>query len=76
MKDAVLLELASRWEREARPPGHEDHSEASKVQNATASGERQALRACADTLRALVDMLGEEPKSRESAPARSFPTER
>lgn len=59
MKDAVLLELAARWEIDAIDPDVTDVSDAAKVPNAIARGERQALRACADTLRALVQMLGE-----------------
>lgn len=59
MKDAVLLELAARWESDAIAPDVTDGSEAAKVPNAIAQGERQALRACADTLRSLVQMLGE-----------------
>lgn len=61
MKDAILLELASRWEREADPQagcGYPDteggHRLAGKHE-----GERETLRMCADTLRTLVDMLGD-----------------
>lgn len=59
MNDAVLLELARRWEREAVAPDCADGSEAAKVPNAIAHGERQAMRACADTLRSLVQMIGD-----------------
>ena len=51
MKDAVLLELANRWELEAKAPDCEDGSEAAKVSNAAGHAHRQAMRACADTLR-------------------------
>ena len=59
MNDAVLLQLARRWERDATDPGPEDGSEAAKISNATAHGRRQGLRACADTLRMLVQMIGD-----------------
>ena len=59
MKDAVLLELATRWELEAKAPDCEDGSEAAKVSSAAGHAHRQALRACADTLRSLVGMLGD-----------------
>lgn len=61
MKDAVLLELANRWELEAKAPDCEDGSEAAKVSNAAGHAHRQAMRACADTLRSLVKMLGDPP---------------
>ena len=73
MKDAVLLELAARWEREAKAPDCEDGGESAKVPNAIASGERRALRACADTLRTLVDMLGDGAQNRELRVTRSLP---
>lgn len=60
MKDAVLLELAARWEREAKTPDCEDGSDEAKVSRAAGHAHRQALRACADTLRNLVQMLGED----------------
>lgn len=59
MKDAVLLELAARWERDAKAPDCEDGSEEAKISNAKARGERETLRMCADTLRSLVQMLGD-----------------
>ena len=59
MKDAVLMELAARWEREAKAPEVEDGSETAKVANAIARGERQGMRMCADGLRMLVQMLGD-----------------
>ena len=73
MKDAVLLELVARWEREAKAPECEDGSEAAKIPNAIASGERRALRACADTLRMLVNMLGEGSTNRDLKVTRSLP---
>lgn len=59
MKDAVLLELAARWEREAAPPEAMDGSDEAKVGNAKAQATRETLRACADSLRVLVEMLGD-----------------
>jgi homospermidine synthase len=76
MKDAVLLELAARWEREARSPDCSDGSEAAKVPNAIAQGERQALHACADTLRSLVQMLGEGDRNQPLYIARQSIAER
>lgn len=62
MKDAVLLELAKRWEREATAPNCEDGSDDAKVGNAIAKGRREAKRECADGLRMLVGMLGDAPE--------------
>ena len=59
MKDAVLIELAARWEREAKPPNVENGSDDYKIPNAVAKGRREGMRECADTLRSLVSMLGE-----------------
>lgn len=58
MKDAVLLELASRWERDAEPPICSDGSPGAAISNAEAHGRRQGLRECADALRMLVTLLG------------------
>lgn len=58
MKDAVLLELASRWERDAVATQCEDGSPAAAIGNAEAHGRRQGLRECADGLRMLVQLLG------------------
>ena len=59
MKDAILVELAARWDRDATDPHIEDGSEDAKIRNAISRGERQAKRECADTIRTLVKMLGE-----------------
>jgi len=59
MNDSVLLELARRWELDARTPNAMDGSDEAKIPNAIAEGERQAKRECADTLRSLVLMLGQ-----------------
>ena len=61
MKDAILIEIACRWEREATPP---------KVVPAIVSTNelldetqrklaREAKRECADALRTLVALLGD-----------------
>lgn len=59
MKDAILVELAARWDRDATSPNDEDGSEEAKIRNAISRGERQAKRECADTIRVLVQILGE-----------------
>lgn len=58
MNDAVLIELARRWEMDAREPVAMDGSDEARIPNAIAQGERQAKRECADMLRTLVSMLG------------------
>ena len=59
MKDAILIELAARWERDAKCPQCEDGSPDAQVGNALARGSREAKRECADGLRMLVSMLGD-----------------
>lgn len=76
MNDAVLLELARRWEREAKAPDVEDGSENAKVGNAEAHGQRQGLRACADTLRTLVQMLGDGDRNQPLYIAKQASAER
>lgn len=58
MKDAILLELANRWEHDARVPDCEDGSAEDVLPNATARGRRETKRECADALRMLVGLLG------------------
>ena len=60
MKDAILIELAARWDRDAVAPQCEDGSEEAKIRNAVNRGERQAKRECADTIRTLVQLVGGE----------------
>jgi hypothetical protein len=62
MKDAVLLELAARWERDAKAPQCEDGAEAARLSNAKQAGNREGRRECADALRMLVALLGEAPE--------------
>jgi len=60
MKEAILLELAVRWERDAnKTPECSDGSEEAKIPNAVEKGRREGKRACAYGLRMLVDMLGD-----------------
>ena len=58
MKNAVILELAARWEKDAIDPEVCDGSEDARIPNAKASGAREQLRACADTLKMLVQIIG------------------
>jgi hypothetical protein len=63
MKSYVLLELAKRWEQDAVEPVTQDGAEQAKIRNAVSQGERQAKRECADALRMLVSILGDESRS-------------
>ncbi len=58
MNDAVLLELAKRWEDDAKPQVAIDGSSGAEIQNAVDRGHRECKRECADTLRSLVELLG------------------
>ena len=60
MKDAVLLELVARWEREAVAPDCEDGSLEAQRGNDIARGRREGLRECADALRMLISIIGYE----------------
>ena len=60
MKSAILLELAARWERDARPPQCEDGAPQAQLTNAEYKGERRAKGLCAEDLRALVRLLGDD----------------
>lgn len=62
MKDAILLELARRWDLDAVSPDCEDGSPEARYINGIASGRRETKRECADTLRTLVGILGDEEK--------------
>lgn len=59
MNDAILLELAKRWEADARESRVENGADDARIGNAVSMGERQAKRECADALRTLVAMLGD-----------------
>ena len=61
MKDAILLELASRWEQESKTPECQDGSPEAEISNAKSSGRRECKRECADTLRTLISMIGDRP---------------
>ena len=58
MNPQIMLELASRWERDAKAPEIEAGGEENLILNATERGESQGKRECADTLRMLVQLLG------------------
>jgi len=63
MKDAILIELAERWERETHNGllnAEREVGPAGDVQAAKDTGRRETLRECADTLRTLIGMLGNE----------------
>jgi hypothetical protein len=60
MKSAILLELAARWERDARPPQCEDGAPEAQLTNAQYKGERRAKGMCAEDLRVLVRVLGDD----------------
>ena len=56
MKEHILNELAAKWERDAAPPNCEDSSnEATR-----ASGFRKGQAQCADQLRQLIKLLGDD----------------
>lgn len=59
MKDAILLELAWRWERDAKEPEFLDGPDEATAKNSYNQGRRETLRECADTVRELVSLLGE-----------------
>lgn len=59
MKDAVLLALAERWVHDAKCPEAEVGSPEAAIDNAKAQGAREAKRECADTLRTLIQTIGE-----------------
>ena len=59
MKDAVLLELARRFESDAREPVCEDGSPEAQRRNDTEKGRRAGKREAAEMLRALIQLLGE-----------------
>jgi hypothetical protein len=59
MNDAVLLELARRWENDAKTPDVQIAAGTESVPQAISKCERRVKRECADTLRMLVSMLGD-----------------
>jgi hypothetical protein len=58
MKDAILLELADRWDREAKGTGEAIDANAVEY-NIRQSAYGECQRECADTIRTLISMLGE-----------------
>lgn len=64
MKDAILIELAHRWEQDSIPyDGPMDGSPNGEMNNARKQGEQETLRMCANTLRSLVSLIGESPNN-------------
>ncbi len=59
MKDTILLELANRWDEEANKPEQLIGCVGSEIDNARRKGERETKRACADTIRMLIRLLGD-----------------
>ncbi len=59
MKDAILLEFASRLEAEAQDQQVVDESAEARIPNAIDKGARLAMRDCAAKLRKLVEILGD-----------------
>ncbi len=59
MKDETLMELAARWDREAKGDNSptEDTLEGA-TRDGKDQGNREGKRECADTLRTLVEILG------------------
>ena len=57
MKNEVLLELAARWDLDARNPVCEDGAPEAERQNHINEGIRQGKRECADMLRTLCSLL-------------------
>lgn len=65
MKDATLLELAARWERDAALPQvqglvEQDHDDA-RDERLALTARRATLRECAGAVRMLVTLLGDKP---------------
>lgn len=60
MKDTVLIELANRWKADVQADAQTPADEENELGNAKAKGMRETKRECADTLIALVQMLGEK----------------
>lgn len=58
MNPDILIELAARWEHDAKAPECEDGSPDAAISNAISKGVRQGKRECADALRMLVQLLG------------------
>jgi hypothetical protein len=65
MKDAVLYELANRWEQDAREPVCEDGSPDAQLGNAVARGRREGKREAADCLRSLIHILGDSTQAHQ-----------
>ena len=62
MNPLILMELAKRWEADAKEPEVRDISAESSIRNAVEKGQRQAKRECADALKMLIQLLGDKSK--------------
>ncbi len=62
MKDAILIELVNRWQSEAstKTDACVEDSPSGMALEAAQKAERETLRRCADTLRTLIGLLGEQ----------------
>ena len=60
MKDAVLIELVAKLRRSAKEPEATCVSPESSTMNARDEGWRLGVRASADALEKLIDVLGDE----------------
>lgn len=59
MKDAILLELAVKWERESVASGVADGSKEAERGNAIDQGNREGKSECAGALRLLIELIGD-----------------
>ncbi|WP_028840213.1 hypothetical protein [Thermomonas fusca] len=59
MKDNLLMQLADRWDRDAKDPEAMDGSDEAKERNAYEHGMRYAKRECANTVRELIRLIGD-----------------
>ena len=58
MKEAILIELAKKWEIDASDPKITNGAPEAAIRNAIDKGIREGKRECADALRSLVVLLG------------------
>ena len=58
MNNAVLIELAAQWERDAEELQVLDGASCATISNAVERGKRETKLECADSLRQLIDLLG------------------
>ena len=58
MRTVVLIELAEKWERDAKEPNVTSNNPEYAEANGIHQGMRETKRECADTLRMLIQVLG------------------